>query len=420
MARLLRLELLILGRSRATRAAILVLLIATTVAVWHGRAVIERQRQTIADSPRLEADERSRVLAPLPSTANAGEQLYYLFFHTVREPAPWAPLAIGQRDVHAFNLKIRLHALQGQLYDVDLGNPLLASLGHFDFAFVLVFLLPLAIIAMTFDLRAGEGEGGAWDLIASQPLRVSLWLARRAVWSAGLAWLTMIGLLMLVTGWLRLPLDRAWWLVVGASLAYTAFWTAIVIAVAYLNRSAGSNLLLLLGVWMTLTLLGPAAITVAATARFPMPDALELTILQRQGFHGAWDEPLPVVMADFYARYPEWRHVAIPQQSYSNAWYYAMHQRGDAVADDAARRYRAGLEARERWVNRMTWFSPPAAFHRLLARVARTDMTSTLRYLDSVAEYHEKLKQHFFPVIFWDRTVGEVDWNAAPRHVHRD
>jgi hypothetical protein len=30
------------------------------------------------------------------------------------------------------------------------------------------------------------------------------------------------------------------------------------------------------------------------------------------------------------------------------------------------------------------------------------------------------LKQHFLPVIFSDQTVADVDWRAAPVHVHWD
>ncbi|MGE3956171.1 MAG: hypothetical protein AB7H96_05580 [Vicinamibacterales bacterium] len=78
----------------------------------------------------------------------------------MREPSPWAAVAIGQRDVQAFNLKVRLHGLQGQLYDADLGNPLLASFGHFDLAFVLVVLVPLVVIGLGFNVRSSEDEGG--------------------------------------------------------------------------------------------------------------------------------------------------------------------------------------------------------------------------------------------------------------------
>ena len=76
--------------------------------------------------------------------------------------------------------------------------------------------------------------------------------------------------------------------------------------------------------------------------------------------------------------------------------------------------------ARERWIARAAWLFPPAAFERLLTRVARTDLQAHIAYLDSVATYHEQLKRHFFPAIFSGATVGAVDWSATPRHHHRD
>jgi ABC-2 type transport system permease protein len=230
----------------------------------------------------------------------------------------------------------------------------------------------------------------------------------------------MLGLLLLATLWSGVPVDRRWWLVIAAALAYVLTWMGAALAVAALRRSSDFNLLALLGVWVVWTALGPAMLNVLAASRYPLPEALELTVLQRQGYHGAWDEPLPEVMDAFYRRYPEWRSFSVPRDRYSNAWYYAMQQRGDDMAEQAARRYRQGLEAKDLWLARLSWLCPPAAFHRLLTRVARTDLAGHLAYVDSVAEYHEKLKQHFLPVIFSDQTVADVDWRAAPVHVHQD
>jgi ABC-2 type transport system permease protein len=125
-------------------------------------------------------------------------------------------------------------------------------------------------------------------------------------------------------------------------------------------------------------------------------------------------------MEAFYQRYPNWRAVDIPMDRYSNGWYYAMQQRGDDAAREAAERYRQALELRDQWVDRVSWIFPPAAFHRLLTRAAGTDLRGYLAYLDSVAAYHEALKRHFFPVVFSDATVAAVDWSAAPVHTHRD
>jgi len=420
MTRRLRLELRMLLAGGAVPFGIALLLAAGLFALNHGETVIARQRAALRDSPAHQAAEHERILGHLPPTANAGDQLYYLFFHTVREPSMWAPVVVGQRDVQAFNLKVRILALQGQLYDADLGNPLLASFGNFDLAFVFVVLAPLLVIALTFNVHSGEVEAGTWSLVRSQPVATWQVLAVKYALRAAMVWLPLLALQLVATVWMSLPLDGDWLMVAVATMVYVLVWVGASMAVAAARRSSDFNVLALLGVWVVWTALGPALVTIAAGARHPLPEALELTVLQRQGYHGAWDEPLPSVMEAFYQRYPEWRSAPVPSDRYSNGWYYAMQQRGDDAAREAAARYRQGLEDRDRWVARASWLFPPAAFQRLLARTARTDLASYLAYQDSVAAYHEALKRHFFPAIFADTAVGEVAWNAVPRHQHRD
>jgi ABC-2 type transport system permease protein len=415
-----RLEWRLIVRGGAVPAVVAVLLVAGVCAIGHGRTVIGRQQAALDESARVQADEHRRVFRPLEPTANAGDQLYYLAYHTVRYPSAWAPLAIGQRDVHAFNLKIRLLALQGQLYDSDLGNPTLAALGQFDLAFVFAVLVPLLVVATTFNLHSAEVESGTWPLLRSQPVRPWAIFAFRCLLRVAPVWVAALALLGLAAVWADVPVDARWWTVAVAVLAYILLWAGTVLAVAWLRRSSDFNVLVLLGVWVAWTALGPALLNVAAAATFPLPEALELTVLQRQGTHGAWDEPLDTVMDAFYREYPEWQSVPVPRDRYSNAWYYAMQQRGDAAASDAARRYRQALEARDAWLARASWLCPPAALHRVLTRVSGTDLAGYLAYLDSVARYHEALKRHFLPVIFSDQTVADVDWTAVPRHHHRD
>jgi hypothetical protein len=37
-----------------------------------------------------------------------------------------------------------------------------------------------------------------------------------------------------------------------------------------------------------------------------------------------------------------------------------------------------------------------------------------------VADYHERLKRHFFPMIFRNTPVADVTWADAPTHRHAD
>lgn len=420
MRRRLRLEWALLWRGTAAPLGLALFLIAGLFALRHGNTVVGRQEAELAGSQGRQATQQSHILAPLPASAIAGDQFYYLEYHTERHPSPWARLVIGQRDVQAFNLKIRLLALQGQLYASDLGHPLLASLGQFDLAFVIVVLAPLLLIALTYNLWSGEAELGTWPLLQAQPVAPWRVLALRAALRTALVWLPIVALLLVAVVAFGVPLDVTWVGIALASAGYLLAWLAAVWLVAAWRRPSDVNMLVLLGVWVFWTALGPALVSVAAAGRFPLPEALELTVLQRQGYHGAWDEPLPVVMQVFYERYPEWRGHEVPTGRYSNAWYYAMQERGDAAAREAAARYRRSLEARDQWVQRVSWLLPPAALQQWLMRQARTDLQAHLAYLDSVAAYHEALKRAAFPMIFDDRPASSVDWSAFPTHRHVD
>lgn len=415
----LALEWLLLRRQRVVWLGVPLLVVAGLVSVAHGAGVIARQRGVLAAAPARQAAEHAAILGP-QQQAVAGDQLYYLGFHTTRDPSPWAPIALGQRDVHAYNLKVRIHALQGQLYDADLDNPLLTSFGAFDLAFVIVVLGPLLVIALAWNLRSGEEEQGTLSLLRLQAASVWQLLAGRLVLRVALVVVTLLALLLVAAVWLGLPFDATLLAFVGLTTAYVAGWGLLAGLVAALRRASEFNLLVLLGVWIVGTALGPALVNVMAGRRYPLPEALELTVQQRQGYHGAWDEPLPVVMEAFYQRYPEWRGTTVPTDRYSNAWYYAMQQRGDDKARAAAVRYREVMERRERWSRGWLRWVPPAAVHAAFNALARTDQAAYLRYLDSVAAYHEQLKTHFFPVIFSDRKVSEVPWDEAPRHRHSD
>ncbi len=412
-------EWLLLRRQRVVSLGVPLLLVAGLLAIGNGHRVIQRQRDVLAEVATRQAAEHRAILGPQPN-AVAGDQLYYLAFHTARAPSPWAPLALGQRDVHAFNLKVRIHALQGQLYDADLDNPLLTSFGTFDLAFVCVVLAPLLLIALAWNLRSGDEEQGTLPLLRLQAPGVARLYAVRLALRTAVVWITLLVVVAFATVWLGLPMDTTLASMIGVLTLYLVGWCLFAGLVAALRRPSEFNLMLLLGVWIVATALGPALVNVLAGRRFPLPEALELTVAQRQGYHGAWDEPMAEVMEAFYQRYPEWRSAPVPADRYSNGWYYAMQQRGDDQSRASAQRYREVMEGREAWSrSRLRWF-PPAAVHARLNALARTDQASYLRYLDSVAEYHEALKRHFFPVIFSDQRVSDVNWSLAPRHQHSD
>lgn len=418
--RLVRLECLRITRSPALVAALVVWTAAAAAALYNGERVIERQRRVLAQSDALQQAQHEAVLSHQPGSAPAGDQLYYLAFHTRHQPSSWAALSLGQRDQRSFNLKVRMLALHGQLYDGDLISPLVSAFGSFDLTFVLAALAPLLIVALCHDLVSGEREGGTWRLVRAQPVPALRVLAVKA----GVRAAVVMGVVGAVIAALPVASAVPWDARVAALIAVISVhllaWAVLACVVATFGWASEINALVLLALWVVLVVVGPALLLVAGAARFPTPEALELTVLQRQGYHGAWDRPVPETMAAFVARYPEWKDAHVPGDRYSNAWYYAMQQRGDDAAAPAAAAYRTALLERHAWSGRWLALLPPAQVQAAMDRVARTDLPGHIAYLDSVATFHEALKRRFFPVVFAESTVSQVAWRDVPRHDHAD
>ncbi|MBL8137621.1 MAG: DUF3526 domain-containing protein, partial [Acidobacteria bacterium] len=302
----------------------------------------------------------------------------------------------------------------------DITSPLLAALGAFDFAFVLIALAPLLVIAVCHDVVSSEREAGTWPLVRAEPVSALRMLALKLGVRFAVVAALVVGTTAAAPLLVGAPLDARVVVVPLVAFAYLAVWAMAAAVVALLGRASDVNALVMLGLWVLWVVVGPALVTTAGAARFPAREALELTVQQRHGYHRSWDRPVGETMAAFYARYPQWKDVPVPTNRYSNAWYYAMQQRGDDAAAAAAASYFDTLRARHGWVSRWWPLVPPALVQAAFDRTARTDLPAHLGYLESVGAYHERLKQHFFPIVFDEAPLSAVNWQAAPRHDHRD
>ena len=419
--RLLQLELKNFLAGRAVLTGLLVIFLAGLYALEHGRRVIAAQQNVLAAAPELQRAHFEKVLAAHPaSSVGAVESLYYLNHFTRHEPSRFAPLSIGLRDVNPYNLKVRMLALEGQLYDSDISNPATLALGNFDLSFLLVFLYPLLIIAFTHNTLSAEQEQGTWNLICSQPTSPQTILRRKAIIRFSAIAAVWLLTLLVSLFWLRLPLDRRFGFVVLISLAYLLFWWAAALFVISFRRSSNFNALALLGVWLGLTMLVPAALNVALSILLPVPEALAVTVNQREGYHAQWDRPQTETMQQFFQVYPEYAGFQVPPDQFSYGWYYAAQHLGDIEAAPSSLEFRAKLRQRQQWMRVAAWFTPTINAQSAFNQIAQTDLENHLAYLDSVRSFHAQVRQFFYPLLMRNDAPPPVNWEQMPRHQFND
>jgi ABC-2 type transport system permease protein len=405
----------LLMRSRLALMALLLLLGLSALAVWSGVREVSRQQQTIARLAGLQQQDLAVQARKYSGGGDPGSAAYYTFHNSWDAPSSSAFAALGLRDAAPYVLRVRALALQAQLHEGESFNPELALAGHFDFAFVLVYLAPLFLIALLYELVSGERRSGRLGTLLALPeAGRTLWLRRAGLRS------------VLVFACLALPL-LAGALVSGSppaavagmlltTAAYLCFWSGLALIVAT-RHAAGSaaNAMTLMACWALLTLIIPTLAHVALTRAVPVHQGVELMLAQRQAVHGAWDLPPDAIMEKFFLSHPQWRDTAPLPAGFHWKWYYAFQQLGDESVAPQVAAYRAGLLARQQWTARLGWLLPGVGVQAALQRQANTDLQAQLAYQDRIADFHARLRNFYYPYLFKEQRFDGRDFAAQPQ-----
>ena len=407
-------ELRLLLRARLAVLAIVLLAALSAGAVVTGMAEVARQRAAIEAIAPAQAEDIAAVAAWVGEIEDAGSAAYYSFHPTWDAPSPLAFAALGMRDVSPYILRVRALGLEAQIYDGDTFNPELALPGRFDFAFVLVFLAPLFVIALFHDLVSGEREAGRARMLAALPgSRRRLWLRRGglrfALLFAALAVPFAVG--AAASGAPAGPVL----LILAVAAGYLLFWIALAALVGPLRWSSVANAATLAASWLVLVLVLPTLAHVTINRAVPVNQGAEIALAQREMVNRAWDIPREDTMERFYASHPEWSDSPPLPPEFHWKWYFAFHQVGDESVAEQVRGYRAGLERRDAAARTLGWVLPSVGVQALLARLAETDLQAQLAYQDRIRAFHARLREFYYGYLFRDRPFPRADFERAPR-----
>jgi ABC-2 type transport system permease protein len=404
-------ELRLLRRDRGALVLLAAALFAAAIAVASGLAEVRAQRA--AAQALAEADRRERAAVAAQQT-DWGSVAYHTFHLTWAPPSAFAFAALGLREHGPWQHRVRMLAIEGQIHEPDAGNPEVALLGRFDFAFVAATLAPLLAILLLHGLAAGERAAGRHDLLVASARRgSSLWIARAGV---RLALLAAALLLPLAAG--AVIEGTPGTILFAASVAvvvHLLFWALLCRALDRGGTTAASTQLMqLLGIWLLVAVLAPAAIASYAERRHPLPAGAEILLAQREAVNDAWDLPKSQTMDAFVARHPEWAAHADVSQPFAWKWYFAFQQVGDQAAETLSAAHRDGRAARARTAAMLSLFAPPAWLARRLQSLAATDSTAMLAYEQSVRDFHAGLRHWYYPHLFQELPYSQAAVAGRP------
>lgn len=432
-------DLRTLAADRTVRWMIALFGLIVGFGLYNGAARVQAWNATLAAAER-DQDDRLEELREQSDRVDSGELVPGPYNNprspsyvggvrgqrfAVSPPGPLAVMAIGQTDLYPHYYKINNRSSQTFLDDEEIENPLNLMSGRFDLGFVIVYLFPLLILALSHDLISAEREGGTLAMVLSQPVRARSLVVGKALARLGLAAALVVGLSLagaIAAGVNPLRADVAVRLTlwVGVVVAYAAFWFALAVAVNALGKSSATNAVILAGFWMVLVIVAPALLNNAVTALHPAPSRVELIQASREASTAAAREGSNL-LARYYEDHPELAPAEIDLNP-SDFWIKlqaAQDSIDEAIAPILAR-YDAQLARQQALVDRLGFLSPAIVAQEALNNLAGAGMARRKLFLEQVDAFHKEWRAFFVPKLMRRELLSRADFDNLPAFAFRE
>ncbi len=330
---------------------------------------------------------------------------------------PLSVLAVGQSDLYTHQVKISAREDLATLTFTEMSNPVQLLFGNFDLVFVLTYLIPLIIIAFTYNLQSQELESGRLSLIASNPIDPKLWLLQRYM-TRFLTLSVILGAGLIIT---FLVFHISFSLKLGSmvilTLGYMFFWFALSFLVNAMGYSSAKNAILLLSLWIILVLIIPAVINQTANSFYPTPSRVVLLNEIRETKNKLSKEQ-DKVLDEYLRNHPEL--VRNEEENRFAYWqgFFASQEMMESTLTPLITRFDRQLSEQQKWVNTFRFLSPAILFQTGFTELAGTSARQYHDFKKSVTGFTITWREYFLPMVFGNRMLKSEDLASLPAFDH--
>jgi len=438
VTRIMRHEWRLLGADRTLWVVVPLLAAIIGYGVYNGALWVRFQERTLRAAGEEEAGRHARAKAEIAEIERRGKQVQPFLDprsaavasgragvrYAAMPPAPLAALAVGQSDLYPYYFKVTRQSRQTFVSNDEIENPANLLSGRFDLAFVIIYLYPLLILALAYNLLSAEREQGTLAMMLSQPVALRTVALGKAGARALVVLLVAVGFSL--AGFLLVGADLArgdvWWrllLWVAVVALYGAFWFALAVAVNAWGKSSASNALMLAGLWLLFVLLVPSLLNVAVTAAYPVPSRVEMIQATRRASAEATARGSQV-MARYFEDHPELAGDGAPDFNDFYTRSLALQEETERLVGPVTDYFDRQVLGQQVLVDRFRFLSPAVVTQAALNDLAGTSAERYRHFLSQVGAYHQSWKAYFAPRIVSKASLRPEDYDRAPAFAFRE
>ncbi len=429
-------ELKLLLRSRWIQLLSVVLLLLFGFSAFNGMEKVEKRKNDII-AAKLEVEENDKLMLQLLDSVERGlavsvprwtipsNPMAVGNYHprvAAMEPQPMAFIATGQADLFTHYVKPTVSGDDFALNFTEMTSPVQLLFGSFDLAFVIIYLLPLLIIAFSYNVLSAEKESGSLRLLAAQPIGIQNWvlqkLGLRFFWLAILV-ITVLTVVLVVLGINPFSEVAIYSGLLGLVLAYMLFWFAVAFLVNLWVGSSAKNAVAMLGLWVVFVLLVPSVLNQLGNTLYPMPSR-SLMINEMRSMKAEVTEKQDEILDNFLRDHPEY---AINDTTQQRGFYHRYMASQKLVKEEMApliSSYEEQLRNQQNWIGKFKWLSPAIIAQESLNKMAGTATEDYEGFRKQVVGFAGKWREHLMPFLYNNQDFSQADYDALPRFTYQN
>ncbi|MGH1387620.1 DUF3526 domain-containing protein [Kordia sp.] len=357
---------------------------------------VNRSRWTLPSRPIVIGNRLPRVVSmPPKSTAFIATGQSDLFTHYVRPTVTGDDLSISY---------------------TEMTSPIQLLFGSFDLAFVIIYLLPLLIIAFSFNVLASERESGTLKLLASQPIRIRTWVLQKL--GLRFFWLVLCISITLLLVFAIFSFD---FLTNGTALislllyiiVYALFWFVLAFATNIWIHSSAKNAIVLIGFWVLFVLLSPSILNQLSNTFYPMPSR-SLMLNKMRTLKAEATKKQDEILDSYLRDHPEY---AINDSTQTRNFYHRYMATQNLVKKElnpVVKKFETQLQYQHEWANTFSWFSPALTIQNALNDLAGTSEKDYQQFRYQSLEFAQKWRESFIPFMFNNQKFKKSDYKNLP------
>jgi ABC-2 type transport system permease protein len=314
--------------------------------------------------------------------------------HHYKMPSPAIVYNIGQTEQYGFYKSIKTNSSP---YDSDMAkeiaNPERIQSGALDFSFVVLFLLPLLLLVLLYNIKGSEAEQGFLPLIFVQTGSKNWWIISRTVFYTILVVLVLLCLLAYGAVLTNISMtDNVIWNIFFWTILYLLLWATIYFLILKSGINTVSNTLQMIGIWLLFAFIIPAAIQQWIAIEKPTNLMIAIIDAKRDKTDNIYAQSDKAIDEQLFELFPSLKQTDMAKDSIriKRARRNSMEALINIAMKDATSSLEKDNQSKNELISKTYWFNPITFFQNKLNHLSKTHYNDYQEYRNEIQDLVNK------------------------------